>query len=279
MADFKRYDDLFSFKKDTFPYLEKNEVVNNLIMGLLKNGENVQPTLMATLIKEKEIILVLLQTDPERNIILSHTNQVIDKELETITHHLIEELKEAPGLEGDRNLVLKLGEKLSTSCGIQFEIRMKQKIYKLEKVKKAPIGVGALRKVNLTDLPIISEWVYQFCVDVNEPITVEDARKKAEEVINRQRLYAWEIDGKMVSMANATRPTQNNITISLVYTPADERKKGYASNCVSALSQFMLDQGYKTTSLYTDLDNPTSNKIYMEIGYEEVAESIVIRKH
>ena len=38
----------------------------------------------------------------------------------------------------------------------------------------------------------------------------------------------------------------------------------------------MLDEGYKTTTLYTDLANPTSNKIYQEIGYEQIAESMLI---
>jgi hypothetical protein len=38
----------------------------------------------------------------------------------------------------------------------------------------------------------------------------------------------------------------------------------------------MLDQGYKTTSLYTDLENPTSNKIYMDIGYEPIMDSILL---
>ena len=38
----------------------------------------------------------------------------------------------------------------------------------------------------------------------------------------------------------------------------------------------MLDEGYQTTTLYTDLANPTSNKIYQEIGYEQIAESVLI---
>jgi predicted GNAT family acetyltransferase len=77
-------------------------------------------------------------------------------------------------------------------------------------------------------------------------------------------------------MACWARPTKRNVTIGYVYTPPEERKKGYASDCVSALSQHLLDSGYQTTSLYTDLANPTSNKIYMEIGYEPVMDSTVV---
>lgn len=38
----------------------------------------------------------------------------------------------------------------------------------------------------------------------------------------------------------------------------------------------MLDDGYEMTSLYTDLANPTSNKIYKEIGYELIMESVLL---
>ena len=50
------------------------------------------------------------------------------------------------------------------------------------------------------------------------------------------------------------------------------RGRGYASNCVAALTQKMLDQGRKFCFLYTDLSNPTSNKIYQQIGYRPVCD-------
>jgi predicted GNAT family acetyltransferase len=68
---------------------------------------------------------------------------------------------------------------------------------------------------------------------------------------------AWEVNGRLVFMAYATRPIQNNISISYVYTRLAKEKKEYASDCVLAFTQFLLDRGYKTTSLYTDLSNPT----------------------
>ena len=87
---------------------------------------------------------------------------------------------------------------------------------------------------------------------MNLPTTKEEAEQTAHTLITNHRLFGLEIDGKLVSVAAKTRPTKNNITINFVYTPKEERKKGYASNCVAALSQRMLDEGYKTTTLYTD---------------------------
>lgn len=153
---------------------------------------------------------------------------------------------------------------------------MEQGVYALEQVKQKWNEDGIFREINSDELPLIEKWVYQFCEDVKLPTTKEEAEQTAHTLIINHRLFGLEVDGKLVSVAAKTRPTKNNITVNFVYTPKEVRKKGYASNCVTALSQSMLDEGYKTTTLYTDLANPTSNKIYQEIGYEKIGESILI---
>lgn len=156
---------------------------------------------------------------------------------------------------------------------------MDQRIYRLDKVKKAADAEGVLIKAKLEHLPLVTEWIWEFMGVIGEPVSKEQAVKTGEAFIKAERLFLWEVNGKYVSIANATRPTTHNVTINFVYTPREERKKGYASSCVSTLSQLMLDSGFQTTSLYTDTTNPTSNKIYMEIGYEHVADSALVLFH
>lgn len=71
-------------------------------------------------------------------------------------------------------------------------------------------------------------------------------------------------------MAGFSGKTPNGIRINLVYTPPKYRKKGYATSCIAALSQTLLDAGHKYCFLFTDLANPTSNHIYQTIGYQPV---------
>jgi hypothetical protein len=73
-------------------------------------------------------------------------------------------------------------------------------------------------------------------------------------------------------MASRARPTAYTIAINLVYTPPDQRGRGYASACVAHLSQRLLDSGYERCTLFTDATNRTSNHIYQEIGYRPVME-------
>ncbi|MGM0878971.1 MAG: GNAT family N-acetyltransferase [Bacillota bacterium] len=271
------YDDISLFKKDVMSFLEQNEAENNLALGVLqsitKNDE--RPLLMAIVIKDTDIALTLLQTHP-RQIILSKAVSLTSKDIHDIGDKLNNTFQEIPGFIGEKKFTLELARHIAKARGFQASVQMDQRVYKLEKVKRKAKTNGKLRKIEEKENHTIKEWVFQFCKEINLPLSMEEADNKAEELIKKGNIVAWEVNGELVSMANATRPTNNNITINYVYTPISERKKGYASDCVSALTQLMLDNGYKTTSLYTDLSNPTSNKIYMEIGYEAIMDSIVI---
>ncbi len=89
-------------------------------------------------------------------------------------------------------------------------------------------------------------------------------------------IFLWHDQGP-VSMAQKLRPTRHGISVSGVYTPPELRRRGYASSCVAALSQQLLDAGFAYCTLFTDLSNPTSNEIYQRIGYRPLGDSQVIR--
>jgi uncharacterized protein len=103
------------------------------------------------------------------------------------------------------------------------------------------------------------------------PFGEELIRENAARSVEAGDVFVWE-DNTLVSMATRNRPTRNGIAVSYVYTPPDQRRKGYACACVAALSQLLLDSGWKFCSLFTNLANPTSNRIYMNIGYKPVSD-------
>ncbi|HKZ79128.1 MAG TPA: GNAT family N-acetyltransferase, partial [Pyrinomonadaceae bacterium] len=83
--------------------------------------------------------------------------------------------------------------------------------------------------------------------------------------------FLWE-DPQPVSLTSYGGPTPNSVRIGPVYTPPEFRRRGYASACVAAASQYLLDSGRKFCTLFTDLGNPTSNHIYQVIGYAPVCD-------
>lgn len=277
MIQLHRYREVQEFKNQVEPLLSKNEILHNLALGILYSlNENSKPNFMGVILKNHRAVLVLLQTHPQQ-IILSQIQQLTERELSEAAE-LLQEI-EVPGLVGERQTVLYLSQKLADLKNQEASLKMDQRIYRLDKVKKAADAEGMLVKARLEHLSLVTEWVREFMYIIGEPVSKEQAAKAGKAFIEAGRLFLWEVNGKYVSMANAARPTVHNVTINYVYTPREERKKGYASSCVSTLSQLMLDSGFQTTSLYTDMTNPTSNKIYMEIGYEHVADSALVLFH
>jgi hypothetical protein len=61
-----------------------------------------------------------------------------------------------------------------------------------------------------------------------------------------------------------------------VYTPTGDRGKGYASNLAAWVSRAVMDEGRRFCFLYTNLANPTANKIYQAIGYEPVTDARMV---
>jgi hypothetical protein len=55
-------------------------------------------------------------------------------------------------------------------------------------------------------------------------------------------------------------------------TPPPLRGRGYASSAVAALARRLFGDGAEQVVLFTDLTNPTPNRIYGEIGFRRLAE-------
>jgi predicted GNAT family acetyltransferase len=122
------------------------------------------------------------------------------------------------------------------------------------------------------DIELITQWLFEFDA---EALGGSGDRAAAHEAALRRvqegSIYLW-VDGQPTSMAGKARPTRKGITINAVYTPPDLRGRGYATSCVAAVSQLLLDSGYIFCTLFTDLLNPTSNKIYQKMGYAPVGD-------
>ena len=66
----------------------------------------------------------------------------------------------------------------------------------------------------------------------------------------------------------------SDLRVGPVYTPPERRRRGFGSAVTAAVSERQLAAGRSFCFLYTDLANPTSNRIYMDIGYEPVCDSV-----
>jgi uncharacterized protein len=156
--------------------------------------------------------------------------------------------------------------------GLRSQVAVAERIYRLERVIP-PVGVsGGVRVGTTADRDLLVEWVDAFLAEALERRTVEEAAILVDRSFRAgtRTWYLWEDGGRPVSVAASAGPTPNGIRIGPVYTPPDLRRHGYASAVTATASQIELDKGRRFIFLFTDLSNPTSNKIYQQIGYEPV---------
>jgi predicted GNAT family acetyltransferase len=268
------YENVSDFLADTQDLLEQNEASNSLFLAncfRLKNESlDTQSTVyLRSIYNQQELLLVAMKM-PGYAINLCASNGISREAIELLTADL---LRKGVAVEKVLSPAATADQFAQVWCrAIHCEIvdTMSMGIYRLEIVK--PVGSsGHLRLANENDLETISEWVYEMNVEINEPVTRGQAHLTADGLVKKQQVYVWDDNG-IVSMASKARPTVTGISISRVYTPERHRNKGYASSCVAALSQLLLDAGYTFCTLFTDLANSTSNGIYMKIGYEPVCE-------
>ncbi|WP_138420239.1 GNAT family N-acetyltransferase [Aquibacillus sediminis] len=260
------------------PLLLKKEACNNLPLGiinqLMTTGDAEQHAYLGVVEQDREVLYAFLQTG-KHNIILPDIDGVDSKAVELIASFIYKEGIEFPGVIGPQHVVQPFVHKWKQLTNCKEKIHMRQCIYQLKKVKDRPLANGQLEKAATKDQPLITQWLKQFALEINEPHLYEEANTMAKKFISQRSIYLWKVDGVAVSMVNQSRKTKNGTTINAVYTPDQYKRQGYATAAVATISKQLLEQGFHFCSLYTDLDNPTSNHIYKNIGYELVGDSLV----
>lgn len=282
-----RYTNAAEFLNRARAPLEKEEAANNLIVGIANRVAESpdyykHPAYLATVDEGDRFVAAAVRTPPHNVIIYS----VRTSELEPLRLILEDALAFAalnspdtpagrlPGVVAHSDTALAFSELWAQRTGKPYMLGMSQRIYELRQVTPPEAVPGHLRQARTDDIAFLAEWIQGFNADAFLPaMSRPDAQALAELRVDTGDLFLWEHEGRAVSMAQKTRPTTHGITVSLVYTPREHRKHGYASACVAALSQQLLGAGWQFCTLYTDLANPTSNSIYQRIGYRPVCDS------
>jgi predicted GNAT family acetyltransferase len=179
-----------------------------------------------------------------------------------------------PGVTGHREVTDLFAERWSKTFGTSIQSTMAQRIYRLDSVNSVSVVPGRIRLAILADKDVVSSWIRAFSIDTNEASNRDLPESDITQRIEKGEIYLWEDTGRSVSMAGKSCPTERGAAVSLVYTPPEFRRRGYATACVAGVCREILKRGYDFCTLYTDLSNPTSNSIYMKIGFKPVCDSV-----
>lgn len=139
---------------------------------------------------------------------------------------------------------------------------------------------GRLQVVTAGDIDLAHDWIGRFMADADEqagrapgsgahepPDRAALLRKVAAGV-----LWFWvDESGEPVHLTGANPPAYGVARIGPVFTPREQRGRGYASAAVAAVSSALVADGVRVC-LFTDQANPTSNRIYEALGFRPVVD-------
>ncbi|GDY13753.1 N-acetyltransferase [Planctomycetota bacterium] len=162
------------------------------------------------------------------------------------------------------------------AIGVRSHSRMGLRLHRLIGPPRLPRpALGAALDGHAVAPDLIRSWLGRFSheIDASMPWTPPTDQELKPTLAQ----YRFWIDGEQpVSMTCAMRPFHGGWSINRVYTPPEHRRHGYAGAVVHALCQAKLAEGASYLALYTDLANPTSNRLYAEIGFAPVSDQVRI---
>jgi predicted GNAT family acetyltransferase len=178
---------------------------------------------------------------------------------------------ELPGVNGPPATSRAVAQAWQAHTGGRSRVHLSLAMHSLTEVRDpARPASGKLRQPEHSELGLLAAWEEEFAREAHlqsgtrAPLTVS-AR------LARGALWLWENDGP-VTMVGWAGPVAGVARVGPVYTPPEHRRRGYATTATAAVSRLLLDGVADTCMLYTDLANPTSNKIYAEVGYRRFAD-------
>jgi hypothetical protein len=272
-----RYESAAKFLEHTEEYLLANETFNSLPLGISyavrKNPQvfgSVTPYFSAV-DHEGNLEAIAVRTPPYDLLIFSENLQPRDA-FSLIAQDMMQLDPTLGGVNGRLELSELFAQIWCELTELKFTRQMHSRAYELKSVTRPENIDGSMRLATDQDIDLVVEWMNAFDDEAvpDDPKTNRMARVRG--AVENENFFLWEFNGSAVSIAAKARPVVNGITVNSVYTPPDLRRKGYATALVAALSQHLLDEGWKFCTLFTDMKNPTSNSIYQKIGYEPIGD-------
>jgi GNAT superfamily N-acetyltransferase len=259
------------FQATTFPFLRQDPVLHTLVMSNVSDRaagrypEEAEPSYFVSVHDGAgEVIGVAMRT-PDRPVYVGALRAELAAE---VADAYAEVLPELSGVAGDRAAVRAFGQRWMELCGVSGTETKGTRLHKL--VALTPLTAdGNLRPMRPDDVPLAVEWL----ADGFRAEAAFLGQRFVERQIAQQTLWIWEVDGVPASMGGYRLPILGVSRIGPIYTPPEHRRRGYAGAVTSAVSTKVLAAGNQAC-LYTDLANPTSNKIYAQLGYVPVADFV-----
>lgn len=279
MLTVKRHANVDAFLADAGRFLGEREAEHNLLLGICTNlqrhaeafADRPLPVFLTVIDGAGGVVGASLRTPPFNQVL----SEMDEDAARLVAATLADAHEELPGLLGPMKAAQAFVATWEARSGQRARINRRERIFRCTRIVPPRPAPGTWRRIDERDRDILGPWYVAFhdeALPEDPPLDDLDAMVERWLAGTIRTFYVWEAGGDRVCLVGAGGETPGGTRIGPVYTPPEHRGRGYASNLTAAVTQAMFDAGRTFCFLFTDLANPTSNKIYQAIGYEPVTD-------
>ena len=254
--DVKFFNTVSSFNESCRKTLLIEEAKNNLFIGCIDNAASVYRNnkhIFGEIVNQDRIELLFI-CNPEGQMLLFSPSSTSDRRVfELLSNELYKMGYHVNGVKAAPTVADMFAGEYSTLVKRKSEVNMRINILLLTRLNPIKLLDLKVRKINISDM---------------YTLTPEHTKFINESIYGQEGLYFLIKNNIPVSQAAIRR----KVSMGGVYTPEEHRRNGYSTTLVHSLAKRILDDGNPYCVVHTNADDPISNQMYKNIGFEHIAD-------
>jgi GNAT superfamily N-acetyltransferase len=176
------------------------------------------------------------------------------------------------GVDAPAEAAVAFAAAWSQRAGVDVRVQRQSRLYRLTgKVPDYPWPPGRPRAVTVADRKLLVEWLRAFRGEVGQFTGAPE--ETADDLLGYGGATFWEAADGPVAMAAVSQPVARTVRISIVYTPPDSRRHGYAAAVMLAVTRAVLAGQARDVVMITD---GTRLRHASRLGYELIGERAML---
>jgi uncharacterized protein len=213
---------------------------------------------------EGSVVAAAIRTPPWPMVV----SELEDADADALISAWLDHDPDLPGVTGLAAGARAVAEAWERATDGSWWVERREALHVLDELRDPPRPArGRLRESRGEERELLIAWERAFADETG--LVGDHGARLVDARLAYRGVYLWDDGGPVCEVGNAP-PVAGAVRLGPVYTPPELRGRGYATSAVAARSRVAIESGLRCT-LFTDLANPTSNKIYADVGYRRVA--------
>lgn len=251
----------------------QQEAISQLILYNLYQSleHNLKDCIFGAVLEDDNIVFLFCNYKPYNLTIYIVDTEKTHEAAVVLADYISHKEIEINGILARQDVCLTFMEQYKKTVDCTFLEKIGMDIMEIRQISdlKPPIE-GSYRLALPEEVKLVTEWMIEYQIETLDSETdYEAALKKATELINKNRVFLFEIENEeIVSLVIALRKLPHGMALGYVYTPEEHRGKSYAVANLYYVSKYYLENGFEFCTLFVDKKNPIASRAYEKIGFK-----------